>query len=389
MMVRGNGIIAHGMLNLAFVLVLWSPIASAFAPLSHTSRGGRHREALDAETGGLYEVQEEMLVNRGIFEEDLMKGNGEPLEAHKPRGVGSSGGFGGKKGASSSSKAEGKAHAEVLSEDGVVRIDGVLPGKMADKLRDFVFDLQETATLEIEAGTAKQLDRFANVLLRANRSDLTIPLGPEIVTKSLQQLLWKSSVKSTMEELLGPDAVLYELSCLISDPGSQRQVVHPDNPVVQQANLLGNEPTLLTCFVALQDVDMDMGPTVWIPKTHTKDAHEYFRDETPAGEGEDSPKDRILRKSPHKLGLLRKGSCAIFDSRLLHCGSANRSKDTSRALFYFSFKNPKIGYPGNPASIRREIGDANLGLEQLSSELEQCKGKKNSPALAALAAKLK
>lgn len=47
------------------------------------------------------------------------------------------------------------------------------------------------------------------------------------------------------------------------------------------------------------------------------------------------------------LGLLPKGCCAIFDSRTLHCGGANRS-DTSRALFYFTFKNPKIGDPGNP-----------------------------------------
>jgi hypothetical protein len=47
------------------------------------------------------------------------------------------------------------------------------------------------------------------------------------------------------------------------------------------------------------------------------------------------------------LGLLPKGCCAIFDSRTLHCGGANRS-DKSRALFYFTFKNPKIGDPGNP-----------------------------------------
>jgi ectoine hydroxylase-related dioxygenase (phytanoyl-CoA dioxygenase family) len=192
-----------------------------------------------------------------------------------------------------------------------------------------------------------------------------------------------------MEELISPEAVLYELSCLISDPGSQRQNVHPDNPVIEQSNLSGNEPTLLTCFVALQDINLDMGPTVWIPKTHTKEVHEKFQNEQPGYDGEDSPKDEILRNSPHKLGMLKKGSCAIFDSRLLHCGSANRSEDTPRALFYFSFKNPKVGYPGNPASIRKEIGDANLGLEQLSLELDQCKGKKNSAALAGLAAKLK
>jgi ectoine hydroxylase-related dioxygenase (phytanoyl-CoA dioxygenase family) len=374
------------MLRSSFVLVLCSSVVTAFAPLGVASRVDNKNQGLNY---GLYDVQEEMLVNRGILEESLMSGKGEALEAHKPKGVGSSGGFGDSKGASSGSNAEGKAHAKVLSDEGVVRIDNVLPGKMADKLRDFVFDLREQATSDVKAGRAKQLDRFADVLLKSNRCDLTMPLGPDIVTKSLQQLLCKSSVRDTMEELISPEAILYELSCLISDPGSQRQNVHPDNPVIEQSNLSVNEPTLLTCFVALQDIDMSMGPTVWIPNTHTREVHEKFQNEQPGYDGEDSPKDGILRNSPHKLGLLKKGSCAIFDSRLLHCGSANRSEGTSRALFYFSFKNPKVGYPGNPASIRKEIGDANLGLQQLSLELEQCKGKKNSAALAALAATLK
>jgi ectoine hydroxylase-related dioxygenase (phytanoyl-CoA dioxygenase family) len=366
-------------------ITLLCPVAVAFIIAGSSSRAHQ----LEPLNYGLYEVQEEMLVRRGILEEELMAGNGKTLEANKPRGVGSSGGFGGSKGGSSvksSSKDEGKAHAEVLREKGVVRIDGVLSNKVADQMRDFVFDLRETATAEVEAGSAKLINRFADVLLKSNRCDLTIPFGPEIVTKSLQQILAKSSVRDTIEELLSPDAILYELSCLISDPGSQRQNVHPDNPFLDE---MSNEPTLLTCFVALQDIDISMGPTVWIPGTHTKDVHEKFQDETPGYDGEESSKDRLLRTRPHVLGMLKKGSCAIFDSRLLHCGSANRHEDISRALFYFSFKNPKVGYPGNPASIRREIGAANLGLEQLSQELEGCKGKKNSPALEALAAQLK
>lgn len=336
---------------------------------------------------GLYEVQEEMLVRRGVLEESLMDGNGKILEANKPRGVGSGGGFGGSKATTKSSLSdEGKAHAAVLSEQGVVRIDGVLPNKLADQIREFAFDLRKTAAAEVSTGKLRQIDRFADVLLKSNRCDLTIPLGPEIITKGLQQILCKSSVTHTINELLSSEAVLYELSCLISDPGSERQNIHPDNPFLDN---MANEPTLLTCFVALQDIDESMGPTVWIPGTHTKDAHAKFQDETPGYNGEDSSKDRLLRTSPHVLGTLKKGSCAIFDSRLLHCGSANRHEQTSRALFYFSFKNPKVSYPGNPASIRKEIGDANLELQQLCQELDGCKGSKKSPVLEAIAAKLK
>jgi len=68
------------------------------------------------------------------------------------------------------------------------------------------------------------------------------------------------------------------------------------------------------------------------------------------------------------LGTLAKGCCSIYDSRLLHCGSANRGKD-SRAIFYFSFRNPAVAYPGNPASIRAELGSAKITLNDLTDAI--------------------
>ena len=68
------------------------------------------------------------------------------------------------------------------------------------------------------------------------------------------------------------------------------------------------------------------------------------------------------------LGLLWNGDCVIFDSRVLHCGTANRS-DTSRALSYFSFKNPNIEYAGNPRSIQQELANANVLLGALIDDL--------------------
>jgi hypothetical protein len=86
--------------------------------------------------------------------------------------------------------------------------------------------------------------------------------------------------------------------------------------------------------------------------------------------------------------MLPKGSCGIFDSRLLHCGGANRSADdTTRAIFYFSFKNPKIGYPGNPPSIRPELV-SKLTLDVLCKDLEGYPKGKGCPELEALAATL-
>jgi ectoine hydroxylase-related dioxygenase (phytanoyl-CoA dioxygenase family) len=339
-------------------------------------------------TFGLYQVQEKLIVDRGTLEEELMANMYMPLQANKPkvRGVGKSGGFGGgtNKASSAGLKAEGKAHAKVLKDDGVVRIDSVLSDSVTDELREFVFKLKQEAEESVAAGTVTRIHRFADVLLRSNRCDLTMPLGPDIITKALIDALLKSPVRYTIENLLGKNAVLYELSCLISYPGSQRQVVHPDTPYGAMGGLAENEPVLYTCFIALQDIHENMGPTVWLPGTHTKDAHDRFKDE----QGEQSPKDQLLRTTPAKLGMLPKGSCGIFDSRLLHCGGANRSLEDSRALFYFSFKNPKIGYPGNPGSIRPELV-SKLSLNALCNELEQYVKGEPCPQLEALAATLK
>ena len=153
----------------------------------------------------------------------------------------------------------------------------------------------------------------------------------------------------------------------MSDPGSQRQVAHPDTPWQE-------EPVLYTCFVALQDITPDMGPTTWLPKTHTQEMHQRFQDETTtSSSGQKSPKDQLLSTAPSVLGTLSKGSCAIFDSRLLHCGGANQS-ETSRALMYCSFQNPKV-VPGNPGSIRSNL-IGKWTLQSLSEELELFRKKK-------------
>jgi ectoine hydroxylase-related dioxygenase (phytanoyl-CoA dioxygenase family) len=327
---------------------------------------------------GLYEVQEEMLTKRAQFEETLMSNaSSQPLLANKPKGAGTSGGFGSgsksknhknnKKQSSSGSlssllmQQQGWSHAQVMRSEGVVRIDQALTTDMADAMRSFVLQYRTEAQQLVESQQIPFRHRFADVLLRKHRSDVTMPFH-EITYRALHQVLCQSSVGATHEILLGKNAILQEFSCLISDSGSDRQVIHPDTPflgdtqtpVDDEDDHDDNDPILCTCFIALQDITPEMGPTVWLPRTHTRAIHAQFRDETIAENETESPKDALLRSRPAVLGTLQRGCCAIYDSRVLHCGTANRS-DTSRALFYVSFKRPNISYTGNPPSIRPEL----------------------------------
>jgi ectoine hydroxylase-related dioxygenase (phytanoyl-CoA dioxygenase family) len=351
------------------------PLSDGFAPVVVVPR---HASALRY---GLYEVQEDMITRRGQFEEEIMPPS-SLIAANKPKGAGSSGGFGGGGSKKSLFKTQAQAHAKVLRDQGVVRIDNVLSEEIADELKAYVYDLRATAEEEVAAGKVPQKQRFADVLLRKNRCDVTMPLT-EHTYRGLHEALCNSPVGATFENLMGKNAVLYEFSCLMSDSGSDRQVIHPDTPFIGSDD---SSPVLYTCFMALQDMTLDMGPTCWLPGTHTRQVHEAFQDESSRDENTDSPKDALLRSQPSVLGVLPKGSCGIFDSRLLHAGTANRT-NTSRAILYFTFKNPKIGYPGNPSSMRPELA-GKLTLSQLQKQLESFQKGKGCAELEALAAEM-
>jgi ectoine hydroxylase-related dioxygenase (phytanoyl-CoA dioxygenase family) len=205
----------------------------------------------------LYGEQEKLLVNRGILENELMvsKAKTVALPSNIVKGSEGGGGFGKKSSSSSSSsanKAAAKSHAKVLTKEGVVRIDNVLSPALADTIRQSVYTMRQESETLVQSGTLPSISRFADVLLKSNRCDMTIPIGLPWVANALSSILVDSPVGKVMEVLLGQDCILYELSSLMSDPGSQRQVVHPDTPYRE-------EPVLYTCFVALQDIEMDMG----------------------------------------------------------------------------------------------------------------------------------
>ena len=370
----------------------WRPTPVEYSPTTALSMAGA-----DYVSNLLYQEQENIIVRRGELEEGFVT-NATPLlaPAIKVRGTGKAGGFGnaasggGGSGRStaSSSKAEGKEHAKVLMKEGVLRIDGVLSPDTADSVRDHLYDLRRRSEAEVSEGKIQPIQRFAQVLLKRNRCDLTIPLGGgsnAIITKALEEALCKSPVGSTISSIFGDGAILHELSCLMSDPGSQRQVIHPDTPHVD-----GRGPALYTCFVALQDVTVEMGPTTWLPRTHNRESHERFKDSSSGGGGGggDSLKDDLIKTQPAVLGLLSKGSCVVFDSRVLHCGTANLSSK-SRALFYFSFKDPQVGYPGNPASIRQELASANVSLGALIEDLTSFGKGKGSPLIDRLGSQMR
>jgi len=355
--------------------------------------GGAAAAALLAEE---YEMMEQMVAQRGEVEELLMADSDMrpllPNELASGAGVGAGvvkeqRGFGGSSAADRKKKKrkkwsqkeaaplpdqptkkvdEAKGHAQVLKTEGLVRIDNILSESITDTLRDFVYNIRMVEGNKLKATTTTSMeDKFPTV----RRWDLSIPLfeygtnsnlgtkTPTIAYQALNDILRTSVVGETMSRFLDTsNAELYELASYISDPGSSRQVVHSDTPCFGTDD---NQPVLCTCFIALQDIRLDMGPTVFLPKTNQHQIHDVFFGEEDAGKRLTPLKDSFLQTRPGVVGVIPKGSCVLFDSRLLHCGTANRSlKDESRALFFFSFRHPKVNLSnpgGDQPSIRSDL----------------------------------
>ena len=257
--------------------------------------------------------------------------------------------------------------AKVVKRDGVCRIDRALQGDTADRLLAHVLEQQGLALkkTQADAGTSKNFYGVENQ--RKARCDLQLsllrggfaaddnePISDEVdhvLADALQELLGeRGTLRYLYEELVTLRGEFYEMAAVVTDPGSNRQQVHPDLPY-------RDTPPLYVIFLALQDVTIDMGPTSFLLKTHTAKENRKFNDY--------AQKDDQLVNADCRLSTLKKGDAVLFDARILHCGNANDAKKgQTRALFNFSFRNPEVvadlGYAGSirPGYVRAmNLGD--------------------------------
>lgn len=145
-----------------------------------------------------------------------------------------------------------------------------------------------------------------------------------------------SGLADVIEIGCGADAELYELAALVAAPGAAPQGLHADT--------VWNEGgCLFTTFVALQPVSREMGPTRWIQRTHTLKAHAEFE------QGKFDGGFVSANAEAAVCGCLDAGDASLYDSRIIHAGSANYCEDGGndvladenehiRVLFYLTFR---------------------------------------------------
>ena len=244
-----------------------------------------------------------------------------------------------------------------IMEKGVVRVDSVISSATAKDTRAYIDQLLVDTCIAVENGIFRHEDLFGHVHSKTNRWDLLLPIEEsEFVMKCLSEVLNKDApVATAIESVLGRDAELFELAAMISDPGAPAQPLHPDTIYQDTVH------PVLTCFIALQDINQEMGPTLFMPGSATQNHHQDLQNRhlDPEAKG-------LVASAYNELSTLGTGDCSLYSSMTLHCGSANASENR-RCLFYFSFRNNHV-YKDNcrsGASIRAEIEERKLTLSGL------------------------
>lgn len=381
------------LLGTLLVIVCWiSPFSSAFLP-SQPPHGHKKPQALhmaisDAARNLLYQDQQEAMQRRSIEEEALLEPVTSLLSAPtlKPAKASSGTGFASKPASPGALLA--KQQAKALKQEGVLLVPAVLQDASADALRAHVLEQQQLAQDATQADPTKARSFYGVEQARAHRCDLQLSLlrdgykadsnvnnnedddddsGTHVLADALQEILGtQGSLRDLYERLVTPQGEFYELAAVVTHPGSPRQIIHPDLPFQKTA-------PLYVVFLALQDVTEVMGPTSFLLKTHTAAANAIFTS------GDPVTKNEQLSTADCRLSCLKKGDAVVFDARILHCGNANKAESTSdnamedkaaRALFNFSFRNPKVmGSLGYEGSIRPGYCQA-MSLADVGEALE-------------------
>lgn len=292
----------HLITILVFSTINLITTCSSFALTAYT-RNSKLCSALPSLKCGTNNVQEDIdddMIDRADEEEQLMK-------------------------KTETTKFIESSHSNLVSDirtKGVARINNALSPALVNELLTFI-KLELKESLEgISTDKLIRSDVFTNIKSNTNRWDLKLPIN-SLIHKIMKLLLKSGSLLGdALSELVGEEGGLFELASFITVNGSKRQIIHSDT-------LWSKQPSTFTCTLSLQDICEEMGPTVFIPGTHTEEA--YIRRVY-------EENSSILSTSANTLSTLNSGDLAIYDSRLLHCGGSNRS-DKQRILFYFSFKN--------------------------------------------------
>lgn len=315
-------------------------------------------DGLGAARAMLFHDQHKVMGQQAEIERELLEPNMLEMELpeknnikkkKRNRGAGAAAGFGGKSAKLPKLTKMEKVTAlrkKALEDDGTVLVPSVLSRETAENLRGCIYAELEHMREDVRQDASKSESYFfvpPEIHFSTPRGYVLLPFrDADSVAAGLSNI---GTIVNAARELLAPEAPLaalfgaaldgprsqlYDFCAIRTEPGSARQQVHYDTPYQET-------PGLFCVFVALHDVTMEMGGTLFIPGTHT-----LTKERKSFDDGDTDERNEMLRQAKPRYTMLKAGDAAFFDMRTLHCGLPNleaKNGGAPRLMLILTFRN--------------------------------------------------
>jgi len=247
-----------------------------------------------------------------------------------------------------------------LERDGVVKIESALSPDLSDAIRYYIEDQKILAWFSgMEGEEVAAYREFYGQRHRENNCELQLSVlrggfagdnaknvsdtERHILADVLEEVIGANgTLSSLLDSLVTSNGELFELTALVTDPGNDANQTAIESVLPAQGRNTNPAP-LYSIALALQDIDVNMGPTTFFLNTHTSE----------------SPQN-----SERRISTMKKGDAIVYDARISSSYGTNDAQTGSTSMMLnISFRNPKtqvdMGYVG---SLRQEYrGAVNLG----------------------------
>ncbi|MBU2917454.1 phytanoyl-CoA dioxygenase family protein [Psychrosphaera sp. F3M07] len=220
---------------------------------------------------------------------------------------------------------------EIKSEfvdQGIVKVSGLFnEAQLEQPIQDLlavISDWSNTTNLPNDP------DEAFNLLCKNNVKSADIALRIAKDLPSFQSLISNQNLHSVIGHLLGEKYLLSPFDwSLFRIDGESTKVSHFEWHQDYQYNVISTNA--VTFWIALRDVEHDMGPLKFVPKSHNK-IHAIHK-ETEV-EANNPNRIRIVKNDEFEqlvlnqtdAGVIKKGECILFNTLLLHASGINKSE---------------------------------------------------------------
>jgi len=231
-------------------------------------------------------------------------------------------------------------------QEGFLVVEDLLPGQVITSLRNRIAEISsgnvsEFPVQDIEFEPGGDGNAWSSPVRKINRCAEN--------DDTFLQAACHSQILDVVESLLGGDIKLFGSQCFVKPPGGIEKPYHQDSAYFTIEPL-----SLVTCWIALDDVTVENGCMWVIPGSHLGELHDHSQPWDLGGRIDMQVPDEKIDLSREKAITMSAGSCSFHHSKLLHRSGPNRTAGYRRglAIHYMSSQSrwthpsmPKPTYP--------------------------------------------